>query len=1100
MARIDSSWFETVHWAAALELEERAEIFKAHRDALDPAAFDAQKATRNFRKWCAQKPFDDRANLEKRLHLDGLKLEDFKALLGLDPKALAPFVKDKPPWLQILAASYRSFESSKPFSPEKLKASPGVGFCYLTQPLTDHVIAQVEAKIGALAAKHDDLPLDAETGVRLFLEPLFFLLMRTMNKVLILELNIERLQDHLDGDTPQDRFSHFLEKLRDPTYSLGILREYPVLARKLSGIALRWQEAREEFLERLADDWQAICQHFFAGEHPGKLVAIEDAGDRHCGGRAVAVLTFDSGKKLVYKPRDLGIDEQFFTILTWLDGQCDWGFEPMKVLQRGHYGWVAFVEHRPCENRQDIALFYQRLGGLLALLYLLQASDFHYENLIAAGDMPQLIDLESFFTPYFASKDESWMSVMGKSMVDSVLQTGLLPWRIFLGKKDRQGLDISGVTNVADTRSNQYAPFWENEGADDMHLSFRQHKLKQGKNRPTLNGEDISLLDFEAPFIQGFETVYRLLMAHRDQLQAPDGLILGQNHENRVLTRMTLGYSYLLNQSYHPDMLRDGLDQDRHWDGLWMGLDRQPLIPRFVRGEREALRQADIPVFTNRPWERHLYWPDGGVEKDFFPGTSMQRVISKFERLSEEDLQTQIWFIRGSLATLRAEQSQAIQYRLHTQCEPVSTKALMEQVEAVAAHLENHVKEQHGESNWINLCLLGESGYHLQPMGIDLYSGLPGLILFYGYLGKVTGERRYVERAKSAAMGMVSYLRIMRGRAADVREGPAYDIGAFQGYGGVIYALAHAAAIWSDHELLDELNQLTAWVRPLIAEDENNDLISGSAGLLLGLLALHSVKANDDVLDMAVQCGDRLLQSAHREMGGLCWKGSSGVALTGLSHGAAGIAYALILLAARTGEDRFKSAGQAALAFERANYQAQYGNWADLRKFDAHLTKTGDGEIEPMCAWCNGASGIGLSRLMIRDTLDDDVCDRELDTAVETTLAKGFGRSHCLCHGDVGNLEFLSLASSLPRYRHLREPTLRIAQAIVSSIEELGWVCGVPNHFQAMGLMTGMTGIGYGLMRFAHPDLVPSVLVLEPPRLYSMQQSRRMSEPLSRIT
>jgi lantibiotic modifying enzyme len=30
--------------------------------------------------------------------------------------------------------------------------------------------------------------------------------------------------------------------------------------------------------------------------------------------------------------------------------------------------------------------------------------------------------------------------------------------------------------------------------------------------------------------------------------------------------------------------------------------------------------------------------------------------------------------------------------------------------------------------------------------------------------------------------------------------------------------------------------------------------------------------------------------------------------------------------------------------------------------------------------------------------------------------------------------------------------------------------------------MTGLAGIGYGLLRLAHPELVPSVLVLEPHR------------------
>ena len=42
--------------------------------------------------------------------------------------------------------------------------------------------------------------------------------------------------------------------------------------------------------------------------------------------------------------------------------------------------------------------FYERQGGYLALLYMLQATDFHHENLIAAGEHPVLLDLGHFST------------------------------------------------------------------------------------------------------------------------------------------------------------------------------------------------------------------------------------------------------------------------------------------------------------------------------------------------------------------------------------------------------------------------------------------------------------------------------------------------------------------------------------------------------------------------------------------------------------------------------------------------------------------------------------------------------------------------------
>jgi hypothetical protein len=47
--------------------------------------------------------------------------------------------------------------------------------------------------------------------------------------------------------------------------------------------------------------------------------------------------------------------------------------------------------------------------------------------------------------------------------------------------------------------------------------------------------------------------------------------------------------------------------------------------------------------------------------------------------------------------------------------------------------------------------------------------------------------------------------------------------------------------------------------------------------------------------------------------------------------------------------------------------------------------------------------------------------------------------------------------------------------------QEYGWVTGVPLGVETPGLMTGLAGIGYELLRLAAPERVPSVLLLAPP-------------------
>jgi len=59
------------------------------------------------------------------------------------------------------------------------------------------------------------------------------------------------------------------------------------------------------------------------------------------------------------------------------------------------------------------------------------------------------------------------------------------------------------------------------------------------------------------------------------------------------------------------------------------------------------------------------------------------------------------------------------------------------------------------------------------------------------------------------------------------------------------------------------------------------------------------------------------------------------------------------------------------------------------------------------------------------------------------------------------------------------------AAGILNSIERDGWLCANPRRLESPGLMTGLTGIGYQLLRLARPETVPSVLTLEDPRKHA---------------
>lgn len=41
------------------------------------------------------------------------------------------------------------------------------------------------------------------------------------------------------------------------------------------------------------------------------------------------------------------------------------------------------------------------------------------------------------------------------------------------------------------------------------------------------------------------------------------------------------------------------------------------------------------------------------------------------------------------------------------------------------------------------------------------------------------------------------------------------------------------------------------------------------------------------------------------------------------------------------------------------------------------------------------------------------------------------------------------------------------------------WIYGTPSGVENLGLMLGQTGIGYGFLRLADPENIPSVLTLQ---------------------
>jgi type 2 lantibiotic biosynthesis protein LanM len=1077
---------EELAWYRATTLVER---LAAGRPSGDPAPAEEDELARyRLQSWKSQSPFDDESYFEQRLALDRLTEAQLRQLIVERIEAVRERFPERPAWLSELRAAF-----SRPCAscfcdliPDRLKNRPTTGFLDAAAPFIEQALDRLDEGIAALTTVASPLPFDPSTVKKLLFADLPDEMIKMLSRTMTLELNIARLEGELEGDTPEERFRNFLERLRQPDYLRSFLRDYPVLARSLVEQTQRWVAVSLEFIERLCRDWAEIKAAFTPEADPGLLVAVAGGlADTHRGGRSVIIAKFSSGLRLVYKPKSLAVDAHFQELLRWLNAL---GAEPslrtLRVLDRGSYGWMEYAAARECETAEEVRRFYRRQGSYLALLYLLDATDFHSGNLIACGEHPLLIDLEALFHPRrSASGDSDSADKIARDTVSySVLRIGLLPERVW-GNAECEGVDMSGLGTVDGQLTPHALPQWEETGTDAMHLVRKRKPIRADKNRPKLAARKVNALDYQEEILEGFASTYSLLLKHRDELLAGDGpLARFAEDEVCVFLRSARTYRRLLRESYHPDVLRDALDRDRLFDLLWVEVEDDQDLAQVIRIERDELWRGDIPLFITRPDSRDLWINESERIPDFFPESSLSVVQRSVKRLSAEDHSRQAWFIRASLATLGADDAGWQSSPATAPCPVANGERLRSAAQAVGDRLEALALRGQDDASWIGLMLEQDRSWEIERFGMDLSDGLPGVALFLAYLGaatgqttgQTTGQKRYTALSQAA---LTAFQRQIEKRGDDVEL-----IGGFDGWGGAIYALVHLGVHWDRPDLIAEAESVVDRLPDLIEQDEALDVFGGAAGCIAALRGLYHCAPSDRVLAAAIQCGDHLLARAQQMPEGIGWLTVTGASrpLAGFAHGAAGIAWSLLKLYAWTGLERFQTAAREALAYERSLFVEAAGNWPDLREHRA-----AEGQPSFMTAWCHGAAGIGLARLNSLPHADDPAVRAEIATALETTLKHGFGHNHSLCHGDAGNLELLLQASRVLGDHKCEAHIQRLAAAMLESIEQdgeqHGWQCGTPYTVETPGLMTGLAGIGLQLLRLADPELAPSVLVLEPP-------------------
>lgn len=851
---------------------------------------------------------------------------------------------------------------------------------------------------------------------------------------LVLELNVARLERRLRGDTPEERFRYYVSEVLPGDWP-GLLAEYGVLDDLLTETVELWIDALAELGLRLATDLPLLQGVLLPADArlSGMVTGVDS--DAHRGGRIVRILEFsspDGPARLVYKPRPMAVDVCFQALLAYcnVSNPAELRLPLLKIADRGEYGWSEFTERTDCVDIAAVERFYRRQGAYLALLHVIDGVDMHHENLIAAGENPVLVDVETLFDRHFAAEvtGDDAHAVAEARLRDSVARTLLLPGRIW-GDEQHAGVNLGGLGDGQP----QLMPFtsagWEDAGTDTMHHVQQRYEIPATDNVPRLDGEAVPVATHVDALVGGFVGTLRFLVRRRTELLNGPLRAFGGVPVRQIL-RATSSYVHVLDVARHPDRLRSPVDREDLYDALDQATEDEP-VRRVLEAERVDLRCGDVPAFTTRPDSRDLWDSRGEKYPDYFAETALARVSERLATLDEQEIAAQEFVVRASLSAASPGGGEP--------ADPVSSA--LDGALAIGEMLVAHAIAGRRDVTWLGMQAIGDgTDYHLAPLDCDLYAGTPGVALFLAHLGAVSGEDLFTRFASRTAEG--------------IRATPGAPFGGFVGLPSQLYVLTQLSALWQDPGILPPLEPVLRHIAAGVPDSEF-DLVAGSAGTILSLLSLHAVTGDARALDVAADHGRHLLRHAVRDADGAAWPAFGDRLLCGFSHGCAGIGYALTALSrALGGHARFAELAEDAFRYENARFNPQTRNWPNQA-----------GNYRP--SWCNGSAGIALSRLGI----DDDAAA----TAVQTTLDSK-PRTDTLCHGELGQLLVIAdAARTLGRVDWRSQVRDRLAAVLG------GWRCGFTHPQSAPALMTGTSGIGYGLLRLARPDVVPQVLSLAPP-------------------
>ncbi|WP_216700800.1 type 2 lanthipeptide synthetase LanM [Priestia filamentosa] len=848
---------------------------------------------------------------------------------------------------------------------------------------------------------------------------------------------------NLEGETEEERFKYFNNTLLgDPAFMNEVMRNHRPLIDTLQKEIKRTLSYIKEIIDHCQENLSLLKIRFNAPSLSLREISI-GKGDTHQNGKTVSILDFEE-LRLVYKPRNLNIDENFQQFLQYLNKELNLDLKTVHILSLEEYGFMEFVSHLPIENEEDIACFYKKIGFYVAIFYILNGNDMHFENVIAHKNDPIFIDLESLFAPQLYHKYMHLDKSLQKLYTE--LETSVSGMSLLSTEIGRQHLmDIGGIASNKGQRASYRSAQIENIYSDKMTYKLIYPLVEEKQNNPLLDGQTVDSSIYEEIIIESFTFLYRYFMNHKDRI----GSIICElfsNKKVRYIHRSTMFYSKLINMHAYPLFMRNAQFKELLFHRIGMNHVEQDLP--FLKSEYYDLKNLDVPYFQSNTSLPHVFDSRGKEIRGVLSVSPLEFSLDKVIKLCEEDLAEQKRLMAISFMNKRESERDRtnITFKAIDNMEPFEKGNYVKTAVEIGDYLVEKMISIDEHGYWLGPTINLKRKEDTWITGLvepDVYNGSGGISIFLSYLYAVTKDEKYKKTVQKSLTSITEYL--------DKFKDLAYKesgIGGFVGLSSYIYTLFKCAKYMQDEKLMNQCLNHISLIRQQVQSKNirDTDYIYGLTG------AIHILSNITDNIKGEMKFS--LIETLDILGKQLSKNKLNDIKLSGFAHGLSSIMSSYALLYKQTKSARYRDLTYESMRVLDSFYSESNNSWYNSKE-----------QKDISYGFCHGSPGILMGYLLCHKS-GIEIPVEKLRGVVMEMKKNCFGKSITYCHGDIGNLDIMDkFAQEMGDDLLLAEvesTTIQLYKAHLEFITKSNL-----SHAHVLGAMLGISGVGLFLLNHA---------------------------------